>query len=157
MGIRKILVTGDRKWDDIPRVVEELGCHPPGTILVHGACVGADTVCAAVAEALQFEVRAYPADWETYKRAAGPIRNQQMLDSENKPNEPIDLVLAFHNNIKESRGTADMLDRVRKAGLPWRLCSSSDYAKSSCTGACEPPAATVLVQCTGESDETSGD
>lgn len=138
--VHKILVTGDRKWEDIPRVVEELRGYRPGTILVHGACVGADIICAAVAEALRFEVRPYPADWEKYKRAAGPIRNRQMLEVENKPDEPIDLVLAFHNNIEESSGTADMLDCVVKAGLPWKLCTSSDGAKSAPPKASpEPP------------------
>ena len=138
--VHKILVTGDREWSDIPRVVEELKGFRPGTILVHGACRGADIICAAVAEALRFEVRAYPADWEKHRKAAGPIRNQQMLDTENKPDEPIDLVLAFHNNIQDSRGTADMLDRVTKVGLPWKLCTSADGAKSSPPEGGEPPA-----------------
>jgi len=155
--VRKILVTGDRNWNDITRVVEELKGFRPGTILVHGACVGADIICAAVAEALMFEVRPYPADWTKHKRAAGPIRNQQMLDEENKPEEPIDLVLAFHNNIAESRGTADMLKRVVKAGLPWKLCTSSDDINSPNTGTCELPACPLAGQCTGESDETTRD
>lgn len=122
--VKKILITGDRAWDDIPRVVEELKGYRPGTILVHGACRGADVICAAVAEALGFEVRAYPADWARYPRAAGPIRNQQMLDEEHKPEEPIDLCLAFHNNIQESRGTADMIKRVDKAGIPYKINTS---------------------------------
>jgi YspA, cpYpsA-related SLOG family len=143
--VHKILVTGDREWSDIPRVVEELRGFRPGTILVHGACRGADVICAAVAEALRFDVRPYPADWVKHKRAAGPIRNQQMLDVENKPEEPIDLCLAFHNNIIDSRGTADMLDRVIKAGVPWKLCTSSDGANSSPPegGHQPPPAADV--------------
>jgi hypothetical protein len=137
--VHKILVTGDREWSDITRVVEELKGYRPGTILVHGACRGADIICAAVAEALRFEVRPYPADWVKHKKAAGPIRNQQMLDVENKPEEPIDLCLAFHNNIQDSRGTADMLDRVVKAGVPWKLCTSSDGANSSSPQGGETP------------------
>lgn len=122
--VRKILITGDREWDDIPRVVEALKGYRPGTILVHGACRGADIICAAVAETLDFEVRAYPADWEKHRRAAGPIRNQHMLTEEHKPEEPIDLCLAFHNDIENSRGTADMLKRVGKAGIPWTVVTS---------------------------------
>lgn len=114
----KILVTGDREWDDIPRVVEALQQYPPGTILVHGACRGADVICAAVGEALNFVVRAYPADWAKYGRGAGPVRNQQMLSAEHLVCEPIDVCLAFHNHIEDSKGTADMLRRAAKAGIP---------------------------------------
>jgi hypothetical protein len=122
--VKKILVTGDREWDDIPRVVEELKGYRPGTILVHGACRGADIICAAVAETLGFEVRAYPADWETHGRAAGPIRNRQMLTEEHKPEEPIDICLAFHNNIAASRGTKDMMGCTQKAGIETILITS---------------------------------
>lgn len=122
--VKKILVTGDREWDDIPRIVEELKGYRPGTILVHGACRGADNICAAVAEALGFEVRAYPADWNKHRKAAGPIRNKQMLDEENKPDEPIDLCLAFHNDLNKSRGTANMVAQVDKANIPWKHVTS---------------------------------
>lgn len=123
-AVKKILVTGDREWDDISRIVEELKGYRPGTILVHGACRGADNICAAVAEALGFVVKSYPADWVKHRKAAGPIRNQQMLDEEHKLEEPIDMCLAFHNNFEKSRGTADMVRRVIKAGIPWKLNTS---------------------------------
>ena len=123
-AVRKLLVTGDRNWDDIPRIVEALRGYRPGTVLVHGACQGADIICAAVAETLGFEVRPYSADWDRYKKAAGPIRNREMLTKEHRPEEPIDLVLAFHNDIDSSSGTADMLDQVIKASIPWLLVTS---------------------------------
>lgn len=122
--IRKILVTGDREWDDIPCVVKELKIYRPGTILVHGACRGADTVCAAVAEALGFIVRSYLADWKTYPRAAGPIRNQQMLTEEHRPDEPINVCIAFHDHLDDSKGTADMVSRACKAKIPVKLVTS---------------------------------
>ena len=129
--MKKILVTGDREWDDVPRVVEALSVYAPGTVLVHGACRGADNVCAAVAETLGFIVKGYPADWARYPRAAGPIRNQQMLDMEHWANGPIDVCLAFHNHIEDSKGTADMVHRAGKAHVPVvintsRSCSSAD-------------------------------
>lgn len=122
--VKKVLVTGDRGWDDIPRVVEELKGYRPGTILIHGKCRGADVICAAVAEALGFEVRGYAADWTKHPRAAGPIRNQQMVDQEHTVDSPIDICIAFHNSIQDSRGTADMLDRAVRAGIPWKLVRS---------------------------------
>jgi len=50
----------------------------------------------------------YPADWEKLGRAAGPIRNEQML-REGKP----DLVVAFPG----ARGTAHMVRIAREAGV----------------------------------------
>lgn len=122
--VKKILVTGDREWADIPRAVEALKGYRPGTILVHGACRGADIICAAVAEALGFEVRSYPANWEAHGRSAGAIRNRLMLTEEHKAEEPIDLCLAFHNNIVASRGTKDMMACTEKAGIFTQLITS---------------------------------
>ena len=113
----KILVTGDREWDDIMTVVETLEKFPSGTIIVHGACRGADNTCAAIAEDLGFIVRPYPADWVKFPRAAGPIRNQQMLDEEHRDDEPIDQCIAFHNNMAASKGTKDMVKRAEKANI----------------------------------------
>jgi hypothetical protein len=48
-----------------------------------------------------------PADWEKWGTAAGPKRNQMMLDQ--KP----DIVLAFPGG----RGTADMIARAEQAGV----------------------------------------
>lgn len=120
----KVLVTGDRDWDDVETIVSELEKLPPGTIIVHGACRGADNICAAVGEALGFIVRPYPTDWDRYPRAAGPIRNQQMIDAEHRQDEPIDLCKAFHNNIERSRGTRDMMTRAKKAKITTTLTSS---------------------------------
>ena len=50
----------------------------------------------------------YAADWKAHGRAAGPIRNQRMIDG-GKP----DLVITFPGG----RGTADMVRRAEKAGI----------------------------------------
>ena len=59
----KVLITGSRDWTDVETIVEELSKFPPGTIVVHGACRGADNVADAIAEALGLDVRKYPAAW----------------------------------------------------------------------------------------------
>ena len=80
--------------------------------MIHGDCRGADKLGAFVAERLGLEVIPYPAEWHIYKRGAGPVRNQQMIDK-GKP----ELVLAFHENINESVGTIDMIKKAKRAGL----------------------------------------
>jgi hypothetical protein len=76
-------------------------------IIIHGNAEGADKLSAEVAKELGYTIESYPADWNTYGKAAGPIRNQLMI--EQKP----DLVIAFWDGI--SRGTADMLNKATKA------------------------------------------
>lgn len=81
--------------------------------VIEGDARGADRLAGEWAEEQGEQPLRFPADWEKYGRAAGPIRNQQMLD-EGRP----DLVLAFSRDITKSKGTKDMVTRAHKAGLP---------------------------------------
>ena len=116
----RVLVCGDRLWDDLGTLLKRLEALPEDTVVIHGACRGADRMGGAAAKTLDFEVEEYPADWGRYGRGAGVIRNQQMLDEGR-----VDLVLAFHADIGRSRGTADMVRRARKAGLPVEVVSGT--------------------------------
>jgi hypothetical protein len=80
--------------------------------MINGLARGADQMAVDWADAHDIWVEGYPAQWTQQGRAAGPIRNQQMLD-EGRP----ELVLAFHDNLDESKGTKDMVTRARKAGI----------------------------------------
>jgi hypothetical protein len=106
----KILITGGRKFTDyalIHRALAGSGC----TILVHGDAPGADTLADIAARDLGItDIRSYPADWKRFSLAAGPIRNQEMLDKEHRPEEPIDACFAFPTG--DSRGTWDMVSKV---------------------------------------------
>lgn len=120
-----VLVTGDRNWADYGMIKDALARRkyteailrigPP--IVIHGAAKGADRLAGYAAKSLGLEVREYPADWKLGK-AAGVIRNQQMLDS-----EKVDLVLAFHDDLENSKGTKDMVERAKKAGIAIRRYS----------------------------------
>ena len=76
--------------------------------VVNGGALGADLMAKQWAEHHAIEARSVAADWGLHGRAAGPIRNQTMLDKY-VPN----LVVAFPGG----RGTADMVRRSRKAGV----------------------------------------
>ncbi len=115
-----ILICGSRDWDDfttIKKYLEEVkntadnNLQKPITI-IHGGCKGADSIAGYQAKQLGFQVRVFKADWNKYGKAAGPIRNKQMLD-EGNPN----LVVAFHNALEESKGTLDMVSQAKKAGI----------------------------------------
>jgi hypothetical protein len=54
----------------------------------------------------------YKANWHKFKKAAGPLRNQQMLDEEF---EDLDNFVCFA--FPGDRGTEDMKNRCRKLGI----------------------------------------
>ncbi len=77
-------------------------------IIVHGGAHGVDEEAHYVAEELGFDVEVVPADWERYGRAAGAIRNREMV-------ETCDHVVAFWNGI--SRGTESAIKAARAIGM----------------------------------------
>lgn len=122
----KVLVCGSRDWLNEFAVERELRKLPKGAIIVHGDCpTGADALADKVARKLGFEVRTYPADWEGElaatgsSKAAGPKRNAKILREEHpdKTGKPFAFGLAFTEDLARSRGTKDMTERARKAGV----------------------------------------
>lgn len=125
----RILVCGDRDWTNINLIAEVLGSFAFDT-LIEGECRGADRLARKVVESFNLQacidtgdesayqrlVLPFPANWDKYAKGAGHIRNKQMLEV----GQP-DLVIAFHNHIEESRGTANMLCQAEDAGVPYCL------------------------------------
>lgn len=128
----RVLICGDRNWgiiksshfsqmqmhankylsiviEELSKVQQEKGVE----VVIEGEAQGADSMGRVAAERLGIEVLKFPADWKKYGRSAGPIRNRQML-KEGKPT----LVLAFHGFIENSKGTKDMVEVARAAGIP---------------------------------------
>lgn len=109
-----VLICGDRNWtnrDAIKREMIQHGLDPAKDVVMHGCARGADSIAGSIAREHKFVVREYPANWTKYGKAAGPIRNQQMLD------QNPDLVLAFHPNIEQSKGTGHMVRIARAKGV----------------------------------------
>ena len=133
--MRRLLICGDRFWRNYPRIfvcVQAAHSSDKIDVVIEGECRGADKMGRRAAEeALGFTVEAgtilpFPAKWSVYHNAAGPIRNQQMLD-EGKPTE----VWAFHNDLEHSTGTRDMVRRALKAGLIVWLITEHTFRKLS--------------------------
>jgi len=106
----RVLVTGGRDFGDrklLFDVLDRLHATHGFKVLIHGDASGADRLSGEWATARGITVEAHPADWKKHGRAAGPIRNQKML--EEKP----ELVVAFPGG----KGTADMVRKARQAEL----------------------------------------
>jgi len=113
MGDKKVLICGDRNWSErepIRSYLCKLQDWGFGTV-IEGEARGADTIAREEAERMGFQVIEFPAHWEKYGRAAGPIRNREMLDQ-----QPA-LVIAFHNNLSQSKGTQDTVEEARRRGI----------------------------------------
>ena len=107
----RLLVCGDRDWTDKEAIYNEIVFLAPD-VIIEGGARGADSMARDIAILYDITLVSFPADWPKYGKAAGPIRNQQMLEL-GKP----DLVLAFHDDLDNSKGTKDMVNRARKSGV----------------------------------------
>lgn len=125
-----LLVCGGRDYDDhdhIHTVLDRIHAQvrvkgEPAQIvtLVHGAAAGADTQAGIWAKRRGVAVMEFPANWNEHGRAAGHIRNAQMLE-EGQP----DLVLAFPGG----KGTKSMVRKAWAAGVPIILMPRPPGAK----------------------------
>jgi len=108
----RVLVCGGRDYDDqamlfgmLDMEAERNGIYE----IIQGGADGADRLARLWCHSRQCRYQNFPADWKAHGKAAGPIRNQRMID-EASPSK----VFAFAGG----RGTADMVRRAKKAGLP---------------------------------------
>jgi hypothetical protein len=119
----RVIVTGSRNWggvygaDRIHKVLEAL--HILATVLgqklvlVHGDGLGADHIVDGWARRRDsdgVEVETFPANWGMYKKYAGPIRNQAMVD------RGADLCIGFCRGT--SAGTRHTMALARNADIP---------------------------------------
>lgn len=112
----RVLVTGSRNWQDRDVIRQALlsvpavhGIPACNVTVVHGAARGADRIAAEEAARLGMQVEAHPADWDKHGKAAGAIRNSEMVQL------GADVCLAFP--LGRSVGTRDCMRKARRAGI----------------------------------------
>ena len=91
-------------WSVLDNCVIQFGAP---TLLISGGAPGVDTQASAWAYGHKLPRKVFAADWQKYGRAAGMLRNQEMLNFGPR------LVIAFPGG----RGTNDMVRRAEEAGL----------------------------------------
>lgn len=119
----RLLITGSRTWDDpayIARVLDELYRTSLGLLVIHGACpAGADAMADAWAVRRRAEGRSvlierFPANWDRYGRAAGMVRNAEMVAAVGTGGS-----VACHAFIRDgSKGASHCVKLARRAGIP---------------------------------------
>jgi hypothetical protein len=120
----RILVTISRDWDDYEAIVDALydacqGLSFHKVTVVHGA-YQMDWFVAGVAHTLGMDTEPHRPDWGKYGKPAGPIRNQEMVDS------GADLCIAWTKN--ESAGATDCARKAEAACIEVRRCTRNGAA-----------------------------
>jgi hypothetical protein len=108
----KVLVCGGKNYDNIPYLCGFLDCFHAQvgiSLIIEGGATGADFHARCWAKMHNVQSETVKADWGKHGKAAGPIRNQEMLERWTP-----DVVIAFPGG----RGTADMITRARIKNVP---------------------------------------
>lgn len=104
----QVIVTGGRDYADKDKVDLVLGMLYPG-MLIQGGANGADALARDWASRFLADGSVtVKADWSKHGKAAGPIRNREMLDA-----YPRAIVVAFPGG----KGTADCVKAARERGM----------------------------------------
>lgn len=107
----RVIVCGGRDyadrsaiWAALDRFSEKFGI----ACVIHGAARGVDTIAGEWAQSRGIAVNPFPANWRDHGKAAGPMRNRQMLEEGNPT-----AVIGFPGG----RGTENMLSQARAKGI----------------------------------------
>ena len=105
----KLIIAGGRNIHDYSLVLSALAeSEFEPTEIVSGMAPGVDTLAIQYARENNLPLAEFHADWNKYKRAAGPIRNREMANYG-------DALIAIWDG--ESRGTKNMIEEATKRGL----------------------------------------
>lgn len=111
--MNRVIVCGSRTWEDVGAIRARLLLLDPRTTIVVGGAPGADKLAEQAAYELGFLVEIHEAQWNTYGRRAGYVRNSEMAAA------GASLVIAFWDG--HSKGTANMLDQAAFYGIPYEV------------------------------------
>jgi hypothetical protein len=84
--------------------------------IVTGCAGGADDLARRYATSRNIPLAVFSADWETYGKAAGPIRNTMIVEDSSR-------MIAFLRIDKMNRGSWDSIRKMVKLGRPVMIIS----------------------------------
>jgi hypothetical protein len=109
-----VLICGGREWNNALAVEREIDAVLQQlSKVIHGKARGADSIGGAIARNRGIPVQEHPALWNVHGRSAGPIRNREMMSALLADPDPDKEIWAFHEDLRLSKGTKDMV-RVGK-------------------------------------------
>lgn len=111
-----LAIVGCRDYDDetfiyesIDKFLKENSVVKNELAIVSGGARGVDTIAEEYADKNNIQKIIFPAEWSTYGKQAGFIRNYKIVDH-------ADHVLAFWNGV--SKGTNHTIELAKHKGIP---------------------------------------
>lgn len=107
----KVIIAGSRHFSDynlVENKLLDLGVDKQHCLIISGLAYGVDMMGFDFARKYNKDIWVYPAEWEKYGPAAGPIRNEQMAK------------VATHCIViwdGKSKGSANMIKNAEKYNL----------------------------------------
>lgn len=117
----KVIIAGSRNFYDY-NIVEDTvvsyfmsrGILKENVEIISGGARGADSLGEQLADSYGLKLTVFPAQWDTYGKAAGMIRNKEMADYATKDSDKA-ILFAFWDG--QSRGTKGMIDIAKRCGM----------------------------------------
>ena len=106
--MKRIVIGGYRNFNNyeiFKNFVDLCVGQETGITILSGHCKGTDLMAERYAKEKGFALEIYPADWKKYGKAAGPIRNRQMVEN-------ADTVIAFVS--KTASGTKNLIENAKR-------------------------------------------
>lgn len=101
----KIAVVGSRDFKPLSLVESFIQGLPDDSIIISGGARGVDSIAERAAKNRGLQTIIYPAQWDKYGKAAGMMRNTDIIKDS-------DIVVAFWDG--KSRGTQDSIIKACK-------------------------------------------
>jgi len=114
---KKVAVVGSRAFNKYDLMVKELNKYDIDTIISGGA-YGADKLAETYAKEKGIKLQIIYPDWKRYGRAAGPIRNKEIISL-------CDIVVAFWD--EKSPGTYSSINLGRNANKEVHVVCYNKY------------------------------
>ena len=124
--MKSIIICGTRTFNSYQTLKNTLDSYlstiDDDVRFISGGAQGADSLALAYAQNHRIPCIVIYADWNTYGKSAGPIRNKRMLEEAMHDNP---VVIAFWDGI--SKGTKNMIDLAEKNNVELYIVNYATY------------------------------
>ena len=117
----KLLIAGSRTINDYHILDEAMKIiNVKSSLIISGEAKGVDTLAKKYALNNKINYKGFPVKWSEYGKAAGHIRNSEMI-------EEADAVLVIWDG--KSRGTQDTIKKAKKKNIPLTIIEVTENKK----------------------------